>query len=265
MPFTLLVFCFILYVQIMSSFFAFVCAVFLLVPYIIVLIFSYPLSIKFTSHVSNCVVKKIAPKLFAVFSFFNTIQFRGYSDNKDKLPEQFFLISNHQGLIDIPVYMNFLRNYDLRFVAKKELGRHIPLVSEMLRSQKHCLVPRTGSPAVAMKTLEKFGRQVIAEKQIPVLFPEGTRSRDGSVGKFYAAGFRKLSDITGLPIVACALDGGWKFGKLNKIMTDLQRSVYRVKILKIYDPPQNKEEQVKILDESRELIVKQLEEWRAGN
>lgn len=249
----------------MSGFLALVCAVFLLLPYAVILIFSYPLSIKFASHVSNRVVKKIAPKLFAVFSFFNTIKFRGYSDNKDKLPDQFLLISNHQGLIDIPVYMNFLRNYDLRFVAKKELGRHIPLVSEMLRSQKHCLVPRTGSPALAMKTLEKFGKQVMAEKQIPVLFPEGTRSRDGNVGNFYAAGFRKLSDITGLPVVVCALDGGWKFGKLNKILTNLQNSVYRVKILKIYDAPQNKEEQVKILTESHELIITQLEEWRAGN
>lgn len=249
----------------MSGFLAFLCAVFLLLPYAVILVFSYPLSLKFASAVSNHIVKKIAPKLFAVFSFFNTIKFRGYNDNKDKLPCQFLLISNHQSLLDIPVYMNFLRNYDLRFVAKKELGRHIPLVSEMLRSQKHCLVPRTGSPAVAMKTLEKFGSQVIAEKQIPILFPEGTRSRDGSVGKFYAAGFRKLSDITRLPVVACALDGGWKFGKLNKIMTNLHNSFYRVKVLKIYDPPQDKAGQVQILDESRELIVKQLEEWRAEN
>lgn len=249
----------------MFGFIALICAVCLLIPYAIILIFSYPISGKFSRSVSDFVVKKIVRKLFAVFSFFDTIKFCGYNDNKDKLPDQFLLISNHQGLIDIPVYMNFLRNYDLRFVAKKELGRHIPLVSEMLRSQKHCLVPRTGSPALAMKTLEKFGKQVVVEKNIPVIFPEGTRSRDGNVGNFYAAGFRKLSDITGLPVVVCALDGGWKFGKLNKIITDLHESVYRVKILKIYDAPQNKEEQVKILNESRELIINQLEEWRAGN
>lgn len=189
--------------------------------------------------------------------------FDGSRAHFDELPSQFFLISNHQSLLDIAAYMRFFNDRDLRFVAKKELGSHIPLVSPMLRAQKHCLLERTGSPALAMRTLEKFGKQIAENKnEIPVLFPEGTRSRDGSVGKFYAAGFRKLASIIKLPVVVCALDGGWRFRSFAMIMRHLQDGDFRIKILKIYPAPQTKEDELKILDEGRELIAKQLEEWR---
>lgn len=245
----------------MSSLVALICAVCILIPPAVANIFCYPVSIHASRVVSEYIVKVCAHRLFSIFHFLGNVEFIGYKDYINELPKQFFIISNHQSLVDIPVYMNFLRKHDLRFVAKKELGRHIPLVSEMLRAQKHCLIPRSGSPAVAMKTLEKFGRQVVAENQIPVLFPEGTRSRDGKVGTFYAAGFRKLAEITKLPVVVCALDGGWTFGNFRTIITSL-RGCYRVKIMKIYPAPKTKADQVKILEEGKALIVKQLEEWR---
>ena len=102
----------------------------------------------------------MAPRLFAVLECYKHFHFFGYNDKKNELPKQFMIISNHQSLIDIPCYMNFLRDKELRFVAKDNLSRHIPLVSEMLRSQKHCMVPRSGSPMLAMKTMETFSKRV---------------------------------------------------------------------------------------------------------
>ena len=78
-------------------------------------------------------------------------------------------------------------------------------------------------------------RKLLKNNQIPILFPEGTRTRDGNVGKFYSAGFRKLNESTGLPIVACALDGGWEIRDIKKIMKKKKNGSYRVKVLKIYE------------------------------
>jgi 1-acyl-sn-glycerol-3-phosphate acyltransferase len=114
----------------------------------------------------------------------------------------------------------------------------------------------------AMKVIEEFGKRVMLTGQIPILFPEGTRTRDGNVGKFYSAGFRKLNESTGLPVVACALDGGYQIRDMNKIMTELRNGCYRVKVLKVFDSPKTKEEEVYILEESRRLIQEQLEQWR---
>jgi len=223
---------------------------------------AYPVSKKCSIRISNYTVKVLAPRVFTILSYYKNFHFIGYKELFRDLPEQFIIISNHQSLFDIPCYMNYFRDKELRFVAKAELGRHIPLVSEILRVQEHCLISRKANPVTVMKTMENFGKRVVVRNQIPVLFPEGTRTKNGNVGKFYSAGFRKLAESTNLPVVVCALDGGWKISNIKTIMTNLRNGCYRVKILKIYQPPQTKEEQVTILQEAPVLIQKQLDDWR---
>ncbi len=246
----------------MYSFITLCCLLGAVIPAAILNIFAYPISLKWSRKISDYIVKKLAPRVFAILNTYRGFHFFGYNESKKNLPKQFIIISNHQSLMDIPCYMNFLRDKELRFVAKDNLSRHIPLVSEMLRAQKHCMIPRRGSPMIAMKTINTFGKQVLENNQIPILFPEGTRTKNGDVGKFYSAGFRKLNESTKLPIACCALDGGYQIRDLKNIMSKLQNGCYRVKVLKIFDSPLTKEDEVKILEESRELIQKQLEEWR---
>lgn len=124
------------------------------------------------------------------------------------------------------------------------------------------MIPRHGSPSVAMSSIDRFASRVLQKKQIPVIFPEGTRTRDGNVGQFYAAGFRRLVEGTKLPVAVCALDGGWQISRLNSLFRNLHKGSYRVKVLKVYPFPETKEEEKRILEESRELIKSQLEEWR---
>jgi 1-acyl-sn-glycerol-3-phosphate acyltransferase len=248
----------------MSSFITICCAFAMVtLPALLGIIF-YPVSRKASELISEYTVKVLAHRFFSILACYKHFTFYGYHDHKNELPEQFFIVSNHQSLIDIPLYVNFFRDKELRFVAKKELGRHVPLVSEILRSQQHCLISRKASPVTAMRTLEEFGNRIVAKKQIPVIFPEGTRSKDGTVGQFYTAGFRKLSETAKLPVVVCALDGGYRISSLRTFMTNLQNGYYRVKIVKIYPAPQTKEDEIQILNEGKMLIQKQLAEWRDG-
>ena len=113
-------------------------------------IIAYPLSHKLCSKISNLIVKGVAPRLFRLLKAYKKFNFFGYKELRDKLPEQFIVIANHQSLLDIPVFMNFFSDKDVRFVAKDNLSRHIPLVSEMLRNQEHCMVPRKAKPMEAM-------------------------------------------------------------------------------------------------------------------
>lgn len=225
-------------------------------------ILAYPVSRRLSIKISDYIVHVCAPRVFVLLSMYKNFRIVGYKENKNLLPEQFLIISNHQSLMDIPLYMTFLRNKNLRFVAKDELGRHVPLVSEMLRAHEHCMIPRHGSPSLAMRTLDSFGKRVLLRKQIPVLFPEGTRSKDGSLGTFYAAGFRRLTDTLHLPVVVCALDGGYKINNIKNIMTNLHNGSYRVKVLNVFPAPEGKEAQVQLLENAKTLIHSQLAEWR---
>lgn len=246
----------------MSSLITVLCLLGCIIPVSIANILAYPVSKKLCLKISNWIVKKLAPLLFAIVKKYKKFNFWGYNDSKKLLPEQFMIISNHQSLLDIPCYMNFFREKEVRFVSKDTLARHIPLVSEMLRVQEHCMIPRKAKPMDAMNVMDKFGKKAAAKGEIPILFPEGTRTRTGDVGKFYSAGFRKLSEASNLPIAVCALDGGYELRDLTTILTKLKCGCYRVKVLKMYEPPKTKEECNQILDEAKELIQKQLDEWR---
>ena len=246
----------------MSSFLTLVCLFSMVIPASIANIFAYPVSRKLSVRISNYIVRVLAPRLFAILRKYRKFNFWGYDDKKNELPEDFIIISNHQSLLDIPVFMKYFPDKEVRFIAKDALGRHVPLVSEMLRAQEHCLIPRKAKPMEAMRYISDFGKRVIERKQIPILFPEGSRTRDGNVGNFFSAGFRQLTESTGLPVVVCALDGGWKLRDLRKLMTNLKHGCYRVKILRVYEPPKTKEECNTILEESKLLMQQQIEYWR---
>ena len=246
----------------MSHFLTILCLICMIIPASIANIFAYPVSRKLSVKISYYISGVLAPRLFAILYTYRKFHFWGYEEGKEQLPDNFIVISNHQSLLDIPVFMKFLKGYDIRFIAKDALGRHVPLVSEMLRAQEHCLIPRKARPMEAMRYISEFGKRVVERHQVPVLFPEGSRTRDGNVGKFFSAGFRQLTESTGLPVVVCALDGGWKLRDFRKIMTNIKYGSYRVKILKIWDSPKSKEECNKILEDSRILMQQQLEYWR---
>lgn len=213
---------------------------------------------KLNAHISTVVSHRI----FSIFSTYLHFRFAGDYSLVPELPEQYLLISNHQSLLDIVAYMNYLGGKRLRFVAKKELADHVPLVSVMLKSDEHCLVQRTGSPSQAMRAMDSFAVRVQRNNWIPVLFPEGTRSRNGDVGIFHSAGFRRLISKAPMPVVVAAVDGGWKVSSIFRLATNLRGGAYRVKVLKVYPVPETKEAQVKILEEGKALIREQLAQWR---
>ena len=125
----------------------------------------------------------------------------------------YLLISNHQSMIDIPLIGGTLRGAFPKFVAKRELAKGIPTVSYNLRAGGHLIIDRAkGSEAV--RQIIEFGRRAQEERFSPVLFAEGSRSRDGRLKEFKEAGFVALArSAPDLPIVPVAIDGSWKLLK----------------------------------------------------
>ncbi|ULQ59849.1 1-acyl-sn-glycerol-3-phosphate acyltransferase [Brucepastera parasyntrophica] len=224
--------------------------------------FAYGISTKLSQKVNRIITTTYASRIFSIFSAYMNFHFAGEKDHVDELPEQYLIMSNHQSLLDIPLFMRFLDGPRLRFVAKAELGRNVPLVSVMLKSDRHGLIDRTGSPSKTMKAMDLFAERVKENNWIPVIFPEGTRSQDGSLGTFHAAGFRRFLTVAPMPVAVCALDGGWRISTLKGFAKNLHGGFYRVKIVKIYPAPTNKAEQIHILEEGKALIQKQLDAWR---
>jgi 1-acyl-sn-glycerol-3-phosphate acyltransferase len=107
-------------------------------------------------------------------------------------------VANHASIYDIPVLFTALP-CQLRIIAKAGLGR-VPFIGWHLRLAGHLLVDRTNPGAAVFKRMRRMARQGASL----VVFPEGSRSRDGSVGRF-KGGMFLLAIESGLPIVPVSL------------------------------------------------------------
>ena len=134
----------------------------------------------------------------------------------------------------------------------------------MLKTGDHCIVKRHNSPSQAMMAVDKFAVRVKEKNYLPVIFPEGSRSKDGAVHTFHSAGFRRFLNKEPLPVAVCALDGGYSVSSLKQFFKRIRGEGYRVKVLKVFPPPTTKEEQLKVLEEGKALIEEQLKIWRTS-
>ena len=114
------------------------------------------------------------------------------------------IAANHQSYFDIWALIAGLPA-SVRFIAKQELA-NIPMLSVGMRSAGHVLIDRDRARS-AKETLREAGGRMQAEELTLVLFPEGTRSRDGQLGRFRRGSFA-LALATSAPLVPAALDGG---------------------------------------------------------
>ena len=116
---------------------------------------------------------------------------------------QYIFIANHQSNIDIPVLVQALPQFQLRWLAKKELLR-VPFFGWAMWATKHVTVNRA-DPRDAAKSLQRAKERLAAGISL-VIYPEGTRSKDGSLQRFKKGGFL-LAVQTNTPVVPVTING----------------------------------------------------------
>lgn len=126
----------------------------------------------------------------------------------------YVIISNHQSMLDIALIGGFLFSNLPKYVAKAELGRWIPSVSLNLKWGGHALIDR-GDALQALTAIHDFGKRVQDRNRSAVIFPEGSRSRDGKLLPFKRAGARALLEAADeLPVVPVAIAGSWQLNRM---------------------------------------------------
>ncbi|MGZ3812013.1 MAG: lysophospholipid acyltransferase family protein [Mucilaginibacter sp.] len=138
----------------------------------------------------------------------NTVKFT----NKQNLPigRPIIFIANHQSLYDIPVMIWFLRKYHAKFISKIELAKGIPSISYNLRHGGAANIDRK-DPRQAITEIAKLGTRMKENKWSAMIFPEGTRSKDGLVKFFKPTGVATLlKKCPEALIVPIAINNAWK-------------------------------------------------------
>lgn len=155
--------------------------------------------------------------------------------NKQALPENtpLIFVSNHQSTYDImPMYW-YLRKFHPKFVSKIELGKGIPSVSYNLRHGGSVLIDRKDARQ-SLKALSNFGESIEKTRRSAVIYPEGTRSKDGNPKPFKTRGIQiMVKKMPSSYIVPISINNSWKvvqngtfpLGVFNKITFDVHEPI----------------------------------------
>lgn len=136
--------------------------------------------------------------------------------------QKYVITVNHQSMLDIPL-MYVLPGLNFKWVAKKGVKKW-PLFGVVLILHGDILVDDKGSVRMTKvfmtKALERLGKGISV-----VIFPEGSRSKDGEIHNFKEGAFL-LAKEAGVPILPCVIDGAKSFVKGWRV----QRNTFRVHI-----------------------------------
>ncbi|MCP4654076.1 MAG: 1-acyl-sn-glycerol-3-phosphate acyltransferase [bacterium] len=116
--------------------------------------------------------------------------------------QSYVIVSNHQSSYDIFVLYGWL-GVDFRWVMKQEV-RRMPAIGYGCETIGHIFIDRSNTSA-ALSSINAAKGKIVDGTSI-VFFPEGTRSKDGKLGRFKKGAFRFAMDA-GLPILPVTIEG----------------------------------------------------------
>ena len=116
--------------------------------------------------------------------------------------QSYVFVSNHQSMFDVWLVYGWLPVI-FKWLMKAEL-RKVPFVGTGCKAAGHIFIDRRNAKA-AMESLKDVEKQ-LSNGVCTVIFPEGTRTATGEMGRFKRGAFQIAIDL-GLPVIPLSLSG----------------------------------------------------------
>ncbi len=126
---------------------------------------------------------------------------------KENIPKSrsgIFVVSNHQGSFDIPIFISSLP-FSVGFIAKKEL-KSFPIINVWMIALDCIFINRKSFRESSIKINERIHQK---DKNPIFLFPEGTRSKGPQMGPFKHGSLRLLFK-EGADVLPVTISGSYK-------------------------------------------------------
>lgn len=188
---------------------------------------------------------KIWSILFCNLSF-SPVRTKGFE--KIDRTTSYIFVANHQSAYDIFIIYGYL-GQNFKWIMKESLKK-IPLVGKACRSAGHIFIDRSSNAGIR-KAMHQAERTLRNGTSL-VVFPEGTRTYTGKLGRFKKGAFQMAIDLN-LPIVPLTIDGAFKVLPRTSFLIR-PHTMTLVAHDPIYPQPDNENEAQRLLDESHKAI-----------
>ncbi len=161
-------------------------------------------------------------------------------------------VGNHQSNFDIPILLKYIQG-NKGFIAKQELEK-LPIINRWMTAIKCVFMNRENMRKSAIAINQ--GIKYLKNGTSIVVFPEGTRSRDG-VPLEFKQGALKLATKSGVPIVPVTIKGSVDIMASGSLW--IKPAKVEVIFSSIVSPKDYPEKETKrITDDVRNIIVSKL-------
>ena len=193
---------------------------------------------------------------FFIMRCLNVLGTRFSFKNEYVVPDNapLIIVANHQSMYDIPPIIWYMRKYHPKFISKKELGKGIPSISYNLKYGGSVLIDRK-KPVQSLDAIERFAKKVEENNWSAVIFPEGTRSRNGVPKPFKTKGLETLiNNMSNALIVPITINNSWKTLRYGKFPMGIGAHIK----LKAHKP-------LKVSEFDKETLIKRVEKTITEN
>ncbi len=181
----------------------------------------------------------------------NSVKFINHFNLPENRPIVF--IANHQSLYDIAPLIWSLRDYHAKFISKIELTKGIPSISYNLKHGGGANIDRSDRRQ-ALAEMSELGLRMKNNKWSAVIFPEGTRSKDGLVKGFQIGGIatllKKCPETLLVPIV---IRNSWKMVRYGTFPL----GIFLKLSFEVLKPIEPEEQPVEVLVGHTERVIKE--------
>lgn len=127
--------------------------------------------------------------------------------------ESYVFVSNHLSYLDIPALFRAIP-HNLHFVAKKEI-KWVPFIGWYMYATGMIFVDRSNR-IKAIASLDRAGKLIKKGKDV-LMFPEGTRSKTGTIGEFKKGPFMLATkaDIAVVPVAVLGTENVLPAGRFG--------------------------------------------------
>jgi 1-acyl-sn-glycerol-3-phosphate acyltransferase len=175
--------------------------------------------------------------------------------------EPVFVVANHQSLTDILQITLMSAPLVPAFVTRARYERWIPLVSTSARLLGSPFIDPRRDAAGAVRKIEKAAREL--ENGL-VIFPEGHRSRDGSILPFRGTGLETMLRARPRPVYLVLNEGVSRVASFADLLFRVHLIDAHSEAMGPFEPPSDPEQYPAFARELRERLAARLAEHRAA-
>ncbi|MGQ9619824.1 MAG: lysophospholipid acyltransferase family protein [Bacteroidales bacterium] len=146
-----------------------------------------------------------------------TLKFEGRE--KIKKGHNYIIISNHQSILDILILYRLQMNF--KWISKIE-NTTVPILGWYLKMAGYIPVDRDNKESKA--EMIKTSAETLRRRISIMIFPEGTRSPDGEVGRFRTGAF-ELALMTDKPILPVVIEGTGQMLPKHRLIFNIGKNI----------------------------------------